>query len=400
MKYKKRLLQTHLLKLSKRFPAVWITGPRQSGKTTLSKTTFKDFIYLSFEDLDNRNYAQNDPRGFLRQFPGTLILDEVQKCPDILPYLQTHMDKVGKNGQFILTGSHQFQLSRSISQSLAGRVAVVTLLPFSLSELFNLPQQAVHKAAEKGSKGIPIRHTIEKTLFKGMYPAVHDRGASPTDWYASYYATYIERDIKEMASIQSLRVFDTFVRLCAARSGCLMNYSEISNESGVSVPTIKAWVSMLEASGIITLIPPYFKNYSKRLIKAPKLYFLDSGLLCYLLRIKDFRQLITHPLKGAVFETLIVSEIIKSFQHNKTEPPLYYWRDHKGREIDLLIDLGPSQWPVEIKSAETVNSSFFKTINWWLALPENPAEYGTIIYGGKEDQDRKPINIRSWRTVV
>lgn len=397
MKIRERHLGIHLARLIKQFPAIWLTGPRQSGKTTLVKSIYKNYRYVSFEDIDMRNFARNDPRGFLRQFSNKVILDEVQKCPDILSYLQTHMDEQGKPGQYVLTGSHQFQLARNISQSLAGRVAVVTLLPFSTSERYDLSSSAIDGVKAAKNFLLPRRYDVENILFKGMYPAIHDRKADPASWLSSYYSTYLERDVREITSVHNQHQFDTFVRLCAARSGSILNYSGISNECGASVPTVKGWLSILQLSGLVKLIPPYFQNYSKRLIKSPKLYFLDSGLLCYLLRITSAEQLSFHPLKGPIFETFIVSEIIKSFYHKNMEPPVYFWRDNKGREIDLLLDFGTTQWPVEIKVSETVNPAFFKTILWWLNLPGNKNEHGSVIYGGHEDQNREPVNVRSWR---
>ena len=399
MNYKKRHLETHLAELIKSFPALWLSGPRQSGKTTLIQKTFPDYQYVSLEDLDQRHFAIEDPRGFLRQYPKKVILDEIQKAPQLLSYLQTHIDKNYENGQFILTSSHQFQMAQNISQSLAGRVAIVYLHPFSLSELFECPPSKIDDIQSCESNFLPSSVTLEKTLYRGLFPAVHDRKSHPTTWYSSYYATYLERDVREITNIQNLQTFDTFVRLCAARSGYTINFSELSNSCGMSVPALKSWVSILELSGIIKMVYPYFKNYSKRLIKTPKLYFLDSGLLCYLLRIADPEQLIFHPLKGNIFESFIVSELIKSFCHRGLEAPIYYWRDNKGREIDIIIDLGHTQWPVEIKLSETIHSSFFNVITWWLDLPANPATKGTVIYGGETDQARRPINIRSWRRM-
>jgi predicted AAA+ superfamily ATPase len=391
-----RHLEKSLAKTAGMFPAVWITGPRQSGKTTLAQRVFPNFAYVSFEDLDMRSFATEDPRGFLRQYPDKVILDEVQKCPGLLSYLQTHMDALGGTGHYILTGSHQFQLAKTISQSLAGRVAIIKLLPLSLSELYALSGLPIDAAAGAASL-LPSKHSLEQILFQGMYPAIHNRSIPPAVWLSSYYATYLERDVREITNVHNLHQFDTFVRLCAARSGAMVNFTEISNSCGASVTTIKSWLSILELSGIITLVSPYFVNYSKRMVKTPKLYFLDTGLLCYLLRITEDSQLVYHPLKGNIFETFIVSEIIKSYYNAQKEPPIYFWRDSKGREIDVLLDLGTYQWPIEIKASETVNDSFFDTINWWFKQTGNTATKGTVIYGGKESVRRTGINVRSWR---
>jgi predicted AAA+ superfamily ATPase len=392
----KRCLEASLAKTAGTFPAVWISGPRQSGKTTLAKTVFPGYAYVSFEDIDMRSFAKNDPRAFIRQFPDRVILDEVQKCPDILSYLQTHLDSLGGAGHFVLTGSHQFQLAASISQSLAGRVAIINLLPFSLSELYDLVPVPIESSAT-GSGMLPPGVSLETILFQGMYPAIHGKGADVAQWLSSYYATYLERDVREIANIPDLHQFDTFVRLCAARTGSLVNFSDIAGNCGASLPKIKSWLSILELSGIIRLVRPYHANFSKRLVKQPKIYFLDTGLLCHLLRISDASQLAFHPQKGRIFETFIVSEIIKSYYNRQAEPPLYFWRDHKGREIDALLDRGTWQLPIEIKASETINESFFETPRWWLNLPGNQAKKGLIVYGGKDNQYREPIAVRSWR---
>ncbi|MBN1130685.1 MAG: ATP-binding protein [Chitinispirillaceae bacterium] len=393
----KRHVENRLGKTARSFPALWITGPRQAGKTTLAKRVFGSYTYVSFEDMDMRSFAKKDPRAFLRQFSDRVILDEVQKCPDILSYLQTHIDELGGSGHYVLTGSHQFQLAASISQSLAGRVAIVNLLPFSLSERYGLTPVPVDSTGSAGGGMLPAGHTLEKILFQGMYPAIHSRKIDATAWLSSYYATYLERDVREVTSVHNLHQFDTFVRLCAARTGNMVNFTEISSSCGASLPTIKSWLSILEMSGIIKLVQPYFVNFSKRLVKTPKLYFLDTGLLCYLLRIADESQLAFHSLKGRIFESFIVSEVIKSFCNALAEPPVYFWRDSKGREIDLLLDLGRYLWPVEIKASETVSDSFFDTLNWWFDLPGNRAKNGTVVYGGKGSQRRGAINVRSWR---
>jgi hypothetical protein len=400
VEYKKRQIENLFAGLSSSFPAIWLTGPRQSGKTTLARSVYADFTYVSFEDLDMRHFGRSDPRGFLRQFPGKVILDEAQKCPELIPYLQTHMDEKGTNGQYILTGSHQFELARTIGQSLAGRAAVVTLLPFSLSELFATPGYPLD-AAGSSPVGVPtVGDPLETVLYRGMYPAVHDRGADPAVWFASYHATYIERDVRDISGVSDVALFDTFVRLCAARSGCLVNYSDLGTATGVSLPTAKSWLSILELSGIVKLVRPYHNNLSKRLVKSPKLYFLDCGYLSYLLRITDPAQLAFHPLKGQLFETFMVSEIIKSFYHRLREPPLYFWRDNGDHEIDVLLDLGSGPVPVEIKLSETISPSMAKTIRWWQALREQHPATGTVIYGGKDTQTMNNILYRSWQVPL
>jgi predicted AAA+ superfamily ATPase len=392
-----RTLEPHIAALAESFPAVWLMGPRQSGKTTLARKLFPRWEYISFEDLDNRAFATQDPRGFLRQHPSRVILDEAQKSPELLSYLQTHMDASGKPGQFVLTGSRQFSLASLIGQSLAGRVGLAHLYPFTLGELHKKPPLPIEKQNLLASSFIPASLTLEECLFKGFYPAVHDRKAPPSAWYGSYYATYVERDVREMTGVKDLAVFDTFVRLCAARSGAILNHSELANAAGVALPTVKSWLGILSQSGIIALVQPHGNNFSKRLIKAPKLYFLDTGLLCYLLRITDPGQIPRHPLKGALFETCIASEIMKHFWHRGLEPPIYFWRDHAGREIDLLVDLGTAQWPVEIKSAETFRPEFADTLRWWLALPGNNNKHGTVIFAGEKAQTHDDVTVRPWR---
>lgn len=368
-------------------------GPRQSGKTTLVRALFPNYRYLSLEDLDLREFATQDPRGFLRQYPSQTILDEAQRCPDLLSYLQTHMDQQGTPGQYILTGSQQFILARSIKQSLAGRVGILHLFPFSLSELWECLPVGPDK---NGKPPLRMKSPLETVLFQGLYPAVHDRNVTPTAWYSSYFATYVERDVQEMLGIKDLALFNTFVHLCAARSGTLVNQSEMASTVGLSHGTVRAWLGLLERSGLIFLLQPDHTNFSKRLVKTPKLYFMDTGLLCYLLRIRSADQIPTHPLKGAIFETWVVSEIAKFFWHRGEEPPLSFWRDHKGQEIDLLVDYGDRLWPVEIKSSETIHGDFVKSIRWWGNLNGNRNKGGAVIYGGRDPQIREGYSFRPW----
>ncbi len=390
---KDRHLAGHLISGAKHFPAVWLMGPRQSGKTTLARACFPDYRYISFEDLDLRDFAAKDPRGFLRQYPSGVILDEAQRCPDLLSYLQTHLDREGVNGKYILTGSQQFVLARSIKQSLAGRVAILHLFPFSLSELWECQPIAIDKNSRSP---LQPKSTLENVLFQGLYPAVHDRKIPPTMWYSSYFATYVERDVQEMLGVKDVALFSTFLRFCAARTATLLNQSELAGAVGLSLSTVRAWLKLLERSGLIFLLQPHHANFSKRLVKTPKLYFMDTGLLCYLLRIQSADQISTHPLKGALFETWVVAEVAKQFWHRGEEPPVYFWRDHKGQEIDLLVDFGQRLWPVEVKSAETIHADFVKTIRWWENLEGNNAQGGTVVYGGGEPQLRDGYSYRPW----
>ena len=394
-----RKLLPVLIKFSRQFPIIWIAGPRQSGKTTLAKMAFPEYRYVSLEDLDNRSFALNDPRGFLRQYPGKVIIDEVQKCPELLSYLQTHVDSVGEMGQFILAGSQQFTLAKGISQSLAGRVALITLLPLSLPELFEFDAPELDSVEFKTAESVRAA-VIEDVLIKGMYPAIYSRTADFTMWYSSYYATYLERDIRELTAVHNLDLFDKFVRLCAARSGSLINYAEIANVSGIAMPTVKAWISLLRTSGIIELLQPYSGNLSKRLIKSPKLYFIDTGLLCYLLRITSVLQLVNHPLKGNIFETFMVSEFYKSFLFRGEIPPLYFWRDSKGVEVDIVIERAGKLFPVEIKSAETIAEKMTSSMRAWMMDTSNAEFRGMLLYGGDENRNTSPISARSWRVGV
>lgn len=358
MIYQSRKIEMKLLQMASDFPAIWITGPRQSGKTTLAKNIFKDYRYISMEDLDNRNFGNENPRGFLRIYDKYVILDEVQRCPGLLSYLQTHIDEHQIKGQFILTGSIQYHLSEAISQSLAGRAGILYLLPFSLAESFDLEGTDIESFEIKNESRLPVQQQMEEILFNGFYPAIISQKVNTQNWYSSYYATYIERDVKLITNIHNISQFDVFVRICASRSGCLLNLSEISTTSGLSVSTVKNWLSVLEACGIIFLLRPLYKNLNKRLVKTPKLYFYDTGLLCYLLRINDPEILKFHPLKGQIFETLMVSEIIKQYFNQGMEAPVYFWRDNKGLEVDVIIDKGHYLMPVEIKISETFNKDF------------------------------------------
>jgi predicted AAA+ superfamily ATPase len=397
MKYVPRLLENHVKRAATQFPVVWITGPRQSGKTTLARHAFPDFEYVSLEAPDTRRLAQHDPRAFIRRFAARVIIDEVQRCPDLMSYLQGHIDESGQAGQYVLTGSHQFQLSRNISQSLAGRTAVVSLLPFSLAELYSLRQGPLLASADSSGSLLPGTVPIEKVLLSGMFPAVHDRDADPATWYQGYYATYLERDIRELTAVHDLDRFDTFVRMCAARSGCVLNVSALSGDTGVSVTTARNWLTLLQTSGIAMLLNPHFENFSKRLTKAPKLHFLDPGLLCYLLRIQVDSQVSLHPLRGQIFESFVVSEIVKSFSHAGREPPVYYWRDNKGREIDVVLDTAEGLCAVEVKSAETFDPSFAQTLRWWKGIAGDSARVAAVVYGGNQEFETGGIVARSWR---
>jgi len=366
------------------FPIVTVTGPRQSGKTTLACKVMADRPHRSLEDPDVRALAVDDPRGFLSQLPNGAVLDEVQRAPDLFSYLQTHVDKDGRMGLFLLTGSQQFGLMSGISQSLAGRSAFVELLPLSRNEL-------------EAEGGAPAE--LDKCMYTGGYPALYHCPLVPRQWFPAYVTAYVERDVRQLLNVQDLDIFQRFVRLCAGRSGQLLNLSTLANDCGVTHNTAKAWISVLEASYLVFLLRPHHASFNKRLIKSPKLYFLDTGLLCWLLGIQEPGQLEAHPLRGAVFETFVISELRKAF-FNRGEPPMFYfWRDSNGNEVDLLIESGGGLIPIEIKSGQTLNRDFFTGLERWNALAGSMARNPTLIYGGDEVQERRGIRVLGWRQV-
>lgn len=366
------------------FPVITITGPRQSGKTTLAKTIFSGKPYASLEDPDVRLIAQEDPRAFLERFPDGAVLDEVQRCPDILSYLQTAVDEEGRMGLFILTGSQQFGLLSGVTQSLAGRTAFVELLPFSLGEL------------EKAGK---LPGTLDDTLIKGGYPPLYDRDITVRAWFAAYVTAYIERDVRQVIKVQELETFQRFVRLCAGRTGQLLNLTSLAADCGITHNTAKSWISVLEASYIIFLLRPHHANFNKRLIKAPKLYFYDAGLVSWLLGIQTPQQLETHPLRGNIFETFIVAELMKARLNSGERPNLYFWRDSNGNEVDVVIEHGQKLMPVEIKSGRTVARDFFSGLEKWVAMAGDLSSGPTLIYGGTDTYRHKGISVAGWRDV-
>ena len=379
----KRAVSSKVLRLAEQYPVITVTGPRQSGKTTLCRYLFKKHDYITLEDLDEREFARNDPRGFLNRFQKGAVIDEVQRVPELLSYIQGVVDTKGLPGQFILTGSHQFDLINSITQSLAGRTALVNLLPFSMNELYPV------------KKNIP---SLEEVIFNGFYPRIHDRKLDPTEALSFYVDKYIERDLRNIINIKDLSAFDRFLKLCAGRTGQILNLTGIGNDCGINHNTVKSWISVLEASGIIKLLPPYFKNFNKRLIKSPKLYFLDPGLACYLMGIQDAGQVSSHPLKGALFESLIFTELVKMRYNQVKRDNLYYFRDNTGNEVDLILDYGDRALYLEIKSGMTVNSDFFKGLNYFSSLTDS-RDSSILVYGGEKSFTREGINILSWKDI-
>lgn len=380
-----RTLESKLLQLLEIFPIVSVTGPRQSGKTTLVRKTFSNLPYVSLENPDDRQFAQEDPRKFLGNFPDGAVFDEVQRVPEIFSYLQGVVDEDQKK-KYILSGSQNFLLAEQISQSLAGRVGILKLLPFSMAEL---------KSAQLLGK------TFDEVAYTGFYPRIFDRKIQPEDFYPNYIQTYVERDVRQLTQVSNLNTFSTFLRLCAGRAGQLLNLSELSNDIGISIGTARSWIKILESRFILFRLYPHYKNFNKRLVKMPKLYFYDTGLLSYLLGLREHAQLQIHFAKGAIFENLIIAELLKRSYHRGLAPHLYFWRDHKGKEIDLLIEQNPELLiPVEIKSGATKSMRFFEGLKYWNQLSGNAAENAYVVYGGDEDMVTAAGQLIGWRTFV
>lgn len=377
-----RKLTTTLQRLAKTFPVIAITGPRQSGKTTLAKAVFADKPYVTLEDPSERAFALEDPKGFLHRFRDGAIFDEAQRWPDLFSYLQGIVDEDPIPGKFILTGSQQFGLLAGVSQSLAGRVGMTTLLPFSLSELPAAVQSSL---------------SLDTLIIKGFYPPLHVREISPGDWFSSYIATYIERDIRQLLRVQDLSLFQRFVRLCAGRNGQLLNLNTLAGETGISHKTASSWLSVLESSYIVHLLPPYYRNFGKRLVKTPKLYFFDQGLACWLLGIRSSELLALHPMRGAIFESFIISEFLKSRYNQGLPADLYFWRDNNGLETDIVFESGTKLQPVEIKSGQTITSDSIRAGQKAARFAGEEALQPWLIYGGDDSYERNGVTVMSWR---
>ena len=376
-----RHIAKELKELIKTFPIVSLTGPRQSGKTTLVKTLFaKEYRYLSLEDLDMRQFAKEDPRSFLKEFDKFVIFDEIQLVPELFSYLQGIVDNDQIAGQFIIIGSQHFLLMERITQSLAGRVAILHLLPLQLSEL------------QEGGN-------LEEIIFKGFYPRIHDQQISATRWHKNYIRTYIERDVRILKNVDNLDTFQKFMKMCAFRVGQLLNLTSLGNDCGISYNTAKAWISILKTSFILFPIYPHYKNFNKRLVKTPKLFFYDTGLLCNLLGINSPEQLLFHALGGNIFENFIILDIAKQFYNAGDDPNIYFWRDRSGHEIDCLIEKGLELFPIEIKSSKTVRADFFSGLTYWNELAQSDPKNSTLIYGGDKSYVRSNINVVSWTDV-
>ncbi len=366
----KRDIEQELKELAADYPVVTVIGPRQSGKTTLVQHTFPRKPYANLEALDTRQLAMSDPRGFLDQYPQGAILDEIQKTPELLSYIQVIVDQKEMKGMFILTGSHQLELHQAITQSLAGRTAILTLLPMSLHEL--------HRA--------DLDLSLDETLIKGGYPRIYKDQLDPTKAYRNYFQTYVERDLRQLINVKNLTQFERFIRILAGRIGQILNMEEIGGEIGVSANTIKEWISILEASFVVFRLQPYFENFGKRMIKSPKLYFIDTGLAAYLLGIENEVQMSRDPLRGYLFENLVLLELMKTRLNQGLDPQLYYYRDVQKKEVDIIYKYGNELIPIEIKSSKTFNSEFLETIYHFQSLTKERSPKGYLIYGGEQEQ--------------
>lgn len=392
----KRQMEDELRAAADRMPVVMLTGPRQSGKTTLVRHVFPDHDYVSLERPDERSRAMSDPLGFLARFRRGVILDEVQRAPELLSYIQVDVDQEDLPGRFILTGSQNLLLMESVSQTLAGRTAVLRLLPLSLAELFGREPLRPERLDEATEVGEPPAREMWPTLWAGFYPRIHDRSLPPDSWLADYRRTYLERDLRDVLRVMDIDAFDRFMRLAAARTAQELNLTSLADDAGISQPTAKQWLTVLRVGYIVTLIPPHHENFRKRLRKRPKLHFLDTGLCCNLLGITNAQILENHPLRGSIFESFVASEIIKSFENSGRQAPLFHWRDASGHEIDLLLAFGDRLLPVEVKSGITVRSDSLNNLLWWLDLEKNPNTSGTLIHGGSQGYGFRGMTVRPW----
>lgn len=380
---KERIIGRKVLEFAKAYPVVTITGPRQSGKTTLAKMLFPGYHYVNLESLAEREFAKSDPVAFLRRFEsGNAIIDEVQRVPEILSQVQVEVDARKRNGRFILTGSQNFSLMHGISQSLAGRTALCTLMPFSLREIGDEIKSA----------------SLDEVMWKGFYPRIHDERLNAADALSFYVDTYLNRDVREVENVKNLRSFSIFLRLAAGRTGRVLNVSSLADDAGVSPKTATEWLSLLEASYVVKMLQPWYANIGKRLVKAPKLYFLDVGLACHLLGITDSTQLSAHPLRGELFETMVVGEYFKRRANDCAHSQINYYRDSNRNEIDLVVQNGSQTTLCEIKSGSTFSGS------WTSAMTRLSGQFGPdvnmrVVYGGDVSQRRTSFDLVSWRKM-
>jgi predicted AAA+ superfamily ATPase len=379
----KRSALTQASRLTKKFPALAITGPRQSGKTTFARMLFPAKPYVSLENADIRAQALTDPRAFLQRYKKGAILDEVQRAPELFSYLQQILDETKAKGLFILTGSSQFLLQENISQTLAGRIAYIELLPFDYQEICRITNRQL---------------PLNRVLLTGGYPAIYNRKLKPGEWFSNYIRTYIDRDVRQIKNIGKISAFNKFIKLCAARSGQLLNMSNLSVESGVDNKTVQSWLSVLQSSYVIHLLQPHHANFNKRLVKMPKLYFYDTGLLCAFLEITNEKMLELHPLRGNIFENYIINELIKERFNNGLRSNLFFWRDNKGTEIDVMAQEGNRLLATEIKSGITMQDGFFKNLVYWNKLSAN--KRGRLVYAGNEEYKYKGFDVVGWKSVT
>lgn len=377
----KRNLVSAMHFLADKYPILALTGPRQSGKTTLLKEMFTDYRYVSLENPDNRNFAETDPNGFLEMYDQKVIFDEVQQVPHLFSYLQTIVDEKNRMGQFILSGSQNFHLMERITQSLAGRVAILKLFPFDFTEL--------------ASEGLLDEDYIVNML-KGFYPAIYDRNIPSKTFYSNYVQTYVQRDVTDLIAIKDLATFQKFLSLCASRAGQLLNLSSLANETGITHPTAKAWLSALENSYIVFQLQPYHENFSKRIVKSPKMYFYDTGLLCHLLNIREPEQLHLHPLKGNLFENMMIAEYVKRMHHKNDLNDIWFWRDFTGKEVDLLAFEKGIIRLFEIKATQTIMADLFNGLDYVGKLFNKSIVSKNLVYGGIESQQRSYGNVIPW----
>ena len=377
-----RKIKEHVDFYATKYPLIGLTGPRQSGKTTLLKEIFTDYSYLSLENPDFRQFAETDPNSFLDTYDNHVILDEVQRVPSLFSYLQTKVDNSQKMGQYILSGSQNFRLMENITQSLSGRIALFRLFPFDLQEL---------KSAD-----LLLEDPFEM-MVKGFYPAIYDRGIPSGNYYRNYIETYIERDISEILNIQDYQTFRNFVRICAHNASQLLNLSAIAKKCGISQPTAKAWLGVLQSSFIIFLLQPYYKNFSKRIIKSPKLYFYDSGLLSHLLNVADRETVLKKDLKGILFENMMVSEAVKQDAHNELNFNFSFWRDSNQNEVDLIAESATETDIFEIKSTATIQNKLFTNLNSIADFFDSDVQQ-KLVYAGKVNQKRRQANVIAWNS--
>lgn len=369
---------------AKYFRVVALLGPHGSGKKKLAQTVFPQHRYVSLEDLDVREQAVRDPRAFLQRYPTEqgIILDEIQHAPDLLSYIQTIVDREKKNGFFIITGSQNFLVNEAVSQTLAGRLALLTLYPLSIAEL----QQAV-----------VLPNSLEEAVFKGCYPVLYAEHTPTSTMYANYIRTYIERDVRQIKNVVDIQQFQRFLQLCAGRIGQLLNIQALASDCGIDIKTARSWLSILEASYIIFLQYPFYKNFGKRLIKSPKLYFVDTGIACSLLNIRNYEQLFEHYMRGHLVESYMIADLYKQYYNLDVRPSIYFWRDYQGNEIDCILEEALYLAPLEIKAGLTISKDYFKQFIYWKQLDIPTPSLNFVIYAGDEQQTLPEAEVIGWK---